>query len=85
MDISQFRGADGQWSVVAMLLVALGSAVSAAIVLFRLRDKERSEEIAQMKQELTELRDKAEECQSDRLNLHRQIGELHAKLSAMGR
>lgn len=80
LDPQSFRTATGDWSIVAMLLAALSGAVGACVILFRLRDKERAEELSEMKTEVKELKAALLDCQKEHTVANKNIAELAAQL-----
>jgi hypothetical protein len=85
---TQFKGPDGEWSVVAMLLAGFGVLSGIIVILFRSRESEHTTQIAEMKAVILELKvackelqNKADECHEDRVTLHSQMAELKIQVA----
>lgn len=76
----QFREANGDWSIVAMLLATVGITSSVIVFLYRTRDIERAAEIIDLKARFKLLEAKSDRCEDDRVILHQQIGAMQREI-----
>jgi peroxiredoxin len=82
-DLSQFKASNGDWSIVAILLTAFAGALSVIVFLYRKADANQTAEMLAMREELKQLRDASEECQKDRLSLHKEIGRMSREIELL--
>jgi hypothetical protein len=82
-DLTNFKGSDGDWSLVAILLTAFAGSLSAIVFLYRKADATQIAEIAAMRSELQLLRAASDECQKDRLSLHKELGRMSREIELL--
>ena len=83
LDTTQFRNPNGEWSVVAILLVGFAACCSALVWIYRSLDKQRIDEINDLKTKVKELEQRNHECYEDRLRIHADLLAIKRKLELL--